>query len=167
MAGKRKTVKGRFLPTAPIKYAGNPYRIVYRSSWERDFMTWLDTNSGVLLWASEEIAVPYVIPGDKKMHNYFPDFLIKYQPADKSLEPVTELIEIKPAAETKPPKIPANMDDPKAVARYSDAVYTYAKNMAKWAAAASWCADRGIEFRVLTEKELYRGKQNSTDSINA
>ena len=87
MAGKRKTVSGRFSPTAPSKYAGNPYRIVYRSSWERDFMTWLDANSGVLLWASEEIAVPYVIPGDKKMHRYFPDFLINTNPRINHLNP--------------------------------------------------------------------------------
>ena len=28
------------------------------------------------------------------------------------------------------------------------------KNKAKWKAAEEWCLDRGLEFRIITEKEL-------------
>ena len=31
---------------------------------------------------------------------------------------------------------------------------TYAVNTAKWKAAQEWCADRKIEFKIITEKEL-------------
>jgi len=30
----------------------------------------------------------------------------------------------------------------------------YAKNQSKWAVAKEWCADRGYEFRILTEEDL-------------
>ena len=32
--------------------------------------------------------------------------------------------------------------------------FEYAKNQAKWNAAEDWCADRGYEFKILTENEL-------------
>ena len=38
--------------------------------------------------------------------------------------------------------------------QYLAEVYEYAKNQAKWEAAKEWCADRGYEFKVLTEIEL-------------
>jgi hypothetical protein len=31
---------------------------------------------------------------------------------------------------------------------------TYAVNQAKWKAAQEYCADRRIEFKIITEKEL-------------
>ena len=33
-------------------------------------------------------------------------------------------------------------------------VYEYAKNQAKWKAAEEWCADRLLEFKIITENEL-------------
>ena len=30
----------------------------------------------------------------------------------------------------------------------------YAKNQAKWGAARNWCADRRMEFKILTEDNL-------------
>jgi hypothetical protein len=33
-------------------------------------------------------------------------------------------------------------------------VNTYAVNQSKWKAAKEWCADRMLEFIVITEKEL-------------
>ena len=32
--------------------------------------------------------------------------------------------------------------------------YTYATNQTKWKEAREWCADRQLEFKVITEKEL-------------
>jgi hypothetical protein len=31
---------------------------------------------------------------------------------------------------------------------------TYAVNQSKWKAAQEWCADRKIEFKIITEREL-------------
>ena len=33
-------------------------------------------------------------------------------------------------------------------------VREYAKNQAKWKAAEEYCLDRGLEFKILTRKEL-------------
>jgi hypothetical protein len=32
---------------------------------------------------------------------------------------------------------------------------TYEKNLAKWRAAEEWCADRMLEFKIITEKDLF------------
>ena len=68
--------KGIYKPTHPKKY-GDPNKIVYRSNWERKFMVYCDRNDDIIYWASEELAIPYFSPIDKKVHRYFPDFIIK------------------------------------------------------------------------------------------
>ena len=74
---KRATYKGIYRPTNPKKYAGDPKRIVYRSNWERKFMVYCDRNEDIIHWASEELAIPYINPIDRKTHRYYPDFIIK------------------------------------------------------------------------------------------
>jgi hypothetical protein len=32
---------------------------------------------------------------------------------------------------------------------------TYEKNIAKWKAAKEWCDDRLLEFKIITEKDLF------------
>jgi hypothetical protein len=73
----RATYKGIYRPSNPSKYAGNPNRIVYRSNWERKFMVYCDRTDDIIYWASEELSIPYVNPIDRKVHRYFPDFIIK------------------------------------------------------------------------------------------
>ena len=69
--------KGRYMPHNKQKYIGDIANIIYRSSWERRFMKYCDTNSSIIEWASEELYVPYVSPIDNKYHRYYPDFIIK------------------------------------------------------------------------------------------
>ena len=38
--------------------------------------------------------------------------------------------------------------------KYVREVMEYAKNQAKWGAARNWCADRRMEFKILTEDNL-------------
>ena len=90
--------KGIYKLSNPKKYAGNPNRIVYRSNWERRFMVYCDKNPEITLWASEELPIPYKNPIDKKVHRYFPDFIIKTAKGKKYM------IEIKPKKYTIPPK---------------------------------------------------------------
>ena len=61
----------------------------------------LDTNPSIYRWSSEEIAIPYIKPTDGKTHRYFPDYWIEYIDNNKNI--IQELIEIKPAAQTKRP----------------------------------------------------------------
>ena len=93
--------KGKFKPKNPNKYNGNPTNIIYRSLLERRFMMYLDNNSAVLKWSSEEIIIPYVSPVDNRVHRYFPDFYMKYRNAKGMI--VEELIEVKPFNQCTPP----------------------------------------------------------------
>jgi hypothetical protein len=139
--------KGKYQPSFPKKYKGDPTNIIYRSLWERKFMVYCDLNEKVLEWGSEEMFVWYRSPIDSKPHRYFPDFYIKVQESSGQIKKY--LIEIKPKKQTTPP--PKQQRQTK---KYLYEAYEYAKNQAKWEAAKEWCADRGYEFKVLTENEL-------------
>lgn len=140
-------MQGKFKPKNPVKYKGDPTTIVYRSSWELHFMSYLDTHQDVLLWSSEELIIPYRSPIDNKIHRYFPDFQVKKQGRDGVIE--TVVVEIKPAKETKPPAV-----QNKPTKRYLREVYTWGINSAKWAAAQEFCRDRKWKFVIMTEKDL-------------
>ena len=93
--------KGRYTPSKPKKYRGDPSRIVYRSLWERKFMKYCDTNDSILEWGSEEVIIPYLSPWDGRIHRYFPDFYIKVKQQNGTVKKF--IIEVKPKAQCKPP----------------------------------------------------------------
>ena len=138
-----KSYKGLYKPTNPKKYVGNPNQIVYRSLLERRFMRYCDLNSDIEYWASEELPIRYYNPLDKKYHRYFPDFIIKTIKNDKFV------IEIKPSRQTAKPKTPK-----KKTKSYMRESFEYIKNQAKWSAAKAYCEDKGMKFKLITEKEL-------------
>lgn len=88
---------GRYNPTNPRKYRGDPDKIIYRSLWERRFMVYCDNTDEVLEWGSEEIIIPYISPLDGRMHRYFPDFYTKVRQRDGTIKKL--LIEVKPKAQ--------------------------------------------------------------------
>ena len=45
---------GKYRPTNPRKYKGDPRNIVYRSLWERKFMVYCDSHDHIIEWGSEE-----------------------------------------------------------------------------------------------------------------
>ena len=139
--------KGKYYPSFPRKYKGDPTNIVYRSLWERKFMVYCDKNQNILEWASEEIAIPYRSPIDNRVHRYFPDFYMKVKEMNGRIK--RYVIEVKPAKQTKPPAKPKRQTK-----GYIREAYEYAKNQAKWKMAREFCADRQWEFKVVTEKEL-------------
>jgi len=138
---------GRYQTMNPKKYKGDPRLVIYRSLWELKFMKWCDIHDHILEWGSEEIVVPYRSPLDGRVHRYFPDFYIKVRNKNGSFKKY--IIEIKPKKQTLEPKIPKRKTK-----RYLTEVTTYVTNQAKWEAAKEWCLDRGLEFLILTEKEL-------------
>ena len=139
--------KGKYYPSYPRKYKGDPTNIIYRSLWERKFMVYCDKNESILEWASEEIAIPYRSPVDNRVHRYFPDFYMKVKERGGKVK--RYVIEVKPAKQTKPPVKPKRQTK-----GYIREAYEYAKNQAKWKMAREFCADRQWEFKVVTEKEL-------------
>ena len=139
--------KGKYKPSNPKKYKGDPTNIIYRSLWERKFMVYCDNHSKILQWGSEEIALPYRSPIDNKIHRYFPDFFIKVR--EKNGKVKRYIIEIKPKKQTIEPVVKKRKTK-----GYIYEVYEYARNQAKWKAAEEFCKDRMWEFKVLTEDEL-------------
>lgn len=139
--------KGYFKPKNPKKYQGDPTNIIYRSRWELVFMSYLDSNPGVIEWASEELFIPYKSPIDGKIHRYFPDFWIKK--TNRSGKQDVIVVEIKPLRQTKPPE-----KQNKITKGYLYEVQEWGKNSCKWKAAKEYCEDRGWNFEIITEKEL-------------
>jgi len=139
--------KGKYKPTRPYKYKGDPTNIIYRSLWELKFMKYCDSTLDILEWGSEELALPYRSPVDNRVHRYFPDFYIKVRESTGKIKKY--IIEVKPKKQTTPPSKPKRQTKV-----YLREVFEYAKNQAKWEAANEWCLDRGFEFKILTEKEL-------------
>lgn len=137
---------GKFSPKNPLKYKGDSTNIIFRSSWELKVMKYLDENPNVLWWASEELYIPYKNPFDKKMHRYFPDFIVKTQKKDGSV--MTYILEIKPESQTKKPT------QKRKTKRFIQESVTYEINLQKWRAADTFCKERGWQFKVLTEKDL-------------
>ena len=139
--------KGKYYPSFPRKYKGDPTNIIFRSLWERKFMVYCDKNANVLEWNSEEIAIPYRSPLDNRVHRYFPDFYMKVRESNGIIK--NYIVEVKPLKQTTPPKKPK-----KQTRGYIREAYEYARNQAKWKVAKEFCKDRRWEFKVITEKEL-------------
>jgi hypothetical protein len=139
--------KGKYQPSYPKKYKGDPSNIIYRSLWERKFMKYCDLNENILEWGSEEIALPYRSPVDNRVHRYFPDFYIKVKESNGQIKKY--LIEIKPKKQTVEPQV-----QKRKTKQYIYEVVEYAKNQAKWRAAKEFCEDRQWVFKVLTEDDL-------------
>lgn len=138
--------KGRFIPKNPKKYAGDSNNIIWRSTWERKVMDWLDQSESVVYWSSEELAIRYYNPIDNKIHRYFPDFIVKVKRKDGTV--MTHVLEVKPEYQTKEPVRKRRTQ------KFINEYVTYAINQSKWKAASEFCKDRGWEFRILTEKNL-------------
>lgn len=111
-------------------------------------MRWCDDNPNIKRWQSEERAIWYDNPITKRKARYFPDFIVEYERRDGIV--VQEMVEIKPARQVEGPPV-----NPKRRTKaWAAACMTYAQNQSKWKAARRWCEDRGMNFRIVTEKEL-------------
>lgn len=137
-----KFAQGIYRVTNPQKYVGKR-EPRYRSGWEHAFMRFCDTNDNILQWASESIVIPYRHPLTGRMTNYVPDFLITYRTKNNKM--CAEVIEIKPKKQS--------IIESKASARDRAVV---AVNYAKWDAATKWCRRQGLQFRVITEDDIFR-----------
>jgi len=124
------------------KYIGRRQPIC-RSSWESTFCIFLDNHPSVLQWASESVAIPYRDPLTNKEKRYYPDFFMVY--VDAMGQKHAELIEIKPASQTGQKKTKSKLNNAQII-----------KNHAKWNAALQYCAKNGIQFRLLTENEIFK-----------
>lgn len=133
--------KTTFKPKNIKKYIGDYNKIICRSLWERRVCKFLDENNSIINWSSEELIIPYISPIDKKVHNYYPDFLVKFNDGQNVK---TWLIEIKPAKQTI---LKENASKKEKI--------TWLINNAKWSSAQNYCKKHNMEFKILTEKEIF------------
>jgi hypothetical protein len=148
--------QGKFKPKNPQKYLGDSDNISYRSSWELTTFMWLDSNPGVVQWASEELVIPYTLDreiieehigpdfkSDGKPHRYYIDLQITFKNGTKLL------VEIKPHTQTIPPK-----PRKRKTRKYLVELLTYVQNQSKWKTASKWASENGWQFEVWTEHKL-------------
>ena len=124
--------------------------IIYRSSYERDFIYWLERSPKVVHWGSECIGINYVNLQDGKHHTYYPDYVMDVynDQNDPSKGISTMLVEIKPYNQTRPP-------DP-TLPRDSYAWVEYVRNISKWRAAAEFAKENNMFFKIFTERTISR-----------
>ena len=112
-------------------------KIIYRSSYEKKFIYWLENNPSVKHWGSECIKIPYFYVKDGKTHSYYPDYFVEMQ------DGTCMVIEIKPSSQTKKP-----------INENCWAYKEYVKNMCKWREAKQFCGNKGFKFNIFTEKTI-------------
>jgi hypothetical protein len=139
-----------FKPINEEKYADRD-PIICKSQWERDFCVWCDNNHNILKWSSETLQIPYYDPIQRKNRRYFPDFMMVVKDVNENL--TKWVVEIKPYAETIQP-IRGRKKEKTFMYQFA----TFQTNVAKWKAAEMFCRKHGLVFKLLTEKDLYRGK---------
>ena len=137
-----KFMNGEYRPRNVEKYRGSSIPR-YRSSWELTMMRFLDNNPAVLEWQSEGLQIPYRNPLTGKGSVYVPDFLVVYQ--DKRQKLHAEMLEVKPHRQTTL----------EAAGKSQHNRMHAMINAEKWRAAAKWCAQRNIRFRVVTEQTMF------------
>ena len=137
---RQKYHQGKYTIKNPQKYSGKG-EPTFRSSWEFTFMNFCDDNPSVVAWASEPCKITYQNPLNGKVTAYVPDFVIVYM--DKAGQKKAELVEIKPATQSKPD-----------LARRRTDKMAVVQNYAKWDAATKWANKRGMRFRVLNEGDI-------------
>lgn len=129
---KRQPFKqGYFDIHNPKKYLG-PRPIIYRSSWELQYMLWLENNSNVMSWSSESFGITYY---DRKggSHKYYADFMQTMK------DGTVWLIEVKPKKDI--PRNALDLKDP-----------VKAQNYLKWNAAKKYCeVNKNMKFAIITE----------------
>tara|TARA_R110001583_G_scaffold66792_2_gene191576 strand:- start:58 stop:489 length:432 start_codon:yes stop_codon:yes gene_type:complete len=138
--------KTKYNPKNKSKYIGNPTKIICRSLWERRVCKYLDENKNIIRWGSEEIAIPYYSPVDKKVHRYYPDFIVEKK-TPNGVE--TLIIEVKPKKQTMEPE-----RKKKKKSTYIKECMTYSVNESKWKAANKLCEEKGWNFVILTEDHI-------------
>jgi hypothetical protein len=140
----KKYRQGIFTPKNADKFIGT--KAVYRSGLELKFMRFCDNNPNVLKWSSENVVIPYISPIDGRVHRYFVDNFVVIKEGTQIKK---YLVEIKPYKQTMAPTTKYRKREH---LLYEQQMYSV--NQAKWASAREFCAKKGLEFLILTEKDL-------------
>lgn len=131
------------------KYLGTQSPI-YRSSWEFYIFKHFDFHPSVLEWHSEPVAIPYFSHVKGRNSRYFPDIYAKIKTKKGVIKKL--LIEVKPKAQTIPPKKTKKKNQK----NFLQEQQVYQNNQEKWDAAKKYCDSRDMEFLILTEDDIFK-----------
>lgn len=137
--------QGYFKPKNPDKCINK--ECIYRSGLELKLFIFLDNNPNVLEWGSEVIVIPYFDTIKKCNRKYHIDNYIKIKEGNIIKK---YLVEVKPYKQTLEPKEGKNRK--KSTVLYEKIMYR--NNLDKWDHARIFAKKYGMEFIILTEKEL-------------
>jgi hypothetical protein len=133
--------------------------LFYRSGLELKMMVYLDNNPNIIHWGAEHLRVPYTktewVSESQEFrtteHSYYPDF---YYELKKENDEVSRVVaEVKPASETKEPKLAENPTS-KQLKNFEYALKMYNKNLSKWKHMIAYCERKGFKFIIITEEHL-------------
>jgi hypothetical protein len=150
-----RLTQGTYRVINPSKFRGSlngggALTCIYRSSWERRLMAWLDTNPAILAWGSERVIVQYNDESDLgKLRRYFIDFDFELRDQEGKLKKFW--CEVKPHEYTIPPKQPKRLTE-STKRNYLMNSLTYVRNVCKWNAAKKSAINHGATFFILTEQ---------------
>lgn len=133
---KSKKRKPQFREGWMVSLKNNGKEFHYRSGLECQIFECLEVIDEVETYDVEPFKQGIPYLFEGEMHNYFPDASVKY------IDGHVEIWEIKPSSQT-----------------------ALAVNQAKWGAAEAYCATRGWEFIVITEKGLEKLKNLARKNI--
>jgi hypothetical protein len=138
--------QGYFDVSESVKYRGE-LPCIYRSSWEKKFMIYAESNASILAWSSEPFKIKYWNILDKKYHYYYPDYWVRVNRGD-----IIEdcIVEIKPKDQLKKPTKPKRLTK-KTIANYNYACKRYIMNLCKIDALKLFAKNRGAKVILLTE----------------
>lgn len=142
-------LKGKYEIKNRGKYKTDPDKCIYRSSYELHTWEWCDRTESVLEWAVESVVVPYFDPIRNKKRRYILDLWMKFKDRDGNI--VTEIVEIKPLNQVVKPK-----KGRKSNKTMLNEQATYTTNRAKWDAAIEYAKARGWNFRIITERSIFK-----------
>lgn len=139
--------QGKYEVQNPEKYIGKGIP-TYRSSWELHFMRMCDNHPAIVGWASEPFRIPYRNPFNNKYTTYVPDFFMIYE--DSNGKRHADVVEVKPEKHVPGYKTKSN-----------EAIAAQGVNEVKWQAASQWCRQQGLNFRLITENDIFNAPRGS------
>jgi hypothetical protein len=138
--------------------------LVYRSSWEKTFMIWLDNKTDITRWGAECISIPYqkthYFGEDLKIktHTYYSDFYYEQTRPDGTKRRV--VVEVKPLKEfnmviaLQEGRLTVPDDNMKKLKNFEYDLKMAYTNQQKWNTMIEWCKIKGYEFIIITEDHI-------------
>lgn len=137
--------QGTYRPKNKDKFLGK--ECIFRSGLELKFMRFCDGNPNVIEWGSECVKIPYYDSVRKKNRTYYVDNYVKIREGNEIKK---YLVEIKPHKQTREPKATRGKSKKNLLIES----LLWKNNNEKWDSAKKFAKKMGMEFIIITEKEL-------------